>query len=58
MNWLIVRKDGTNMLPGASYYWFFTAVMALAACVYVAVAMLYQEGPTFRAMKPRLTNDP
>ncbi len=45
-NWLIVREDGTNMLPGASYYWFFTGVMVVAACAYVVVAMFYK-GQTY-----------
>lgn len=42
VNWLIVREDGTNMLPGATYYWFFTGIMALAAFAYVGAAMLYR----------------
>ena len=46
VNWLIVRPDGTNRLEGASYYWFFTAVMAAAALVYVVVAMTYR-GKTY-----------
>lgn len=41
INWAIQRDDGTSRLPGASYYWFFTAVMAIAACAYVVVAHLY-----------------
>ena len=41
VNLVIEREDGTSMLEGASYYWFFTGVMLFAACVYVVVAMRY-----------------
>jgi POT family proton-dependent oligopeptide transporter len=43
VNLVIQRSDGTTLLPGASYYWFFSAVMAVAACAFVAVAMRYRE---------------
>lgn len=46
VNSAIQLPDGTNRLPGASYYWFFTAVMAVAAVVYVVVAMCYR-GKTY-----------
>jgi proton-dependent oligopeptide transporter, POT family len=46
VNLLIERSDGTSRLPGASYYWFFTAVMAVASVGYVFVAMRYR-GRTF-----------
>lgn len=43
VNWAIKRDDGSVVLEGASYYWFFTGVMFLAACAFVAVAMRYRE---------------
>jgi POT family proton-dependent oligopeptide transporter len=46
VNWAIQKPDGTTRLPGASYYWFFTGFMVLAACAFVVVAMRYQ-GRTF-----------
>jgi len=33
---------GGEMLEGADYYWFFTAVMAVAAILFVFVAMVYR----------------
>lgn len=41
VNAVIVRDDGTSMLEGADYYWFFSVVMLAAACAYVVVAMRY-----------------
>lgn len=46
VNAVIVRDDGTNMLEGASYYWFFSIVMLVAACAYVVVALRYR-GQTY-----------
>ncbi|MFG0295886.1 MAG: POT family MFS transporter [Maioricimonas sp. JB045] len=42
VNWVIKNPDGSTKLPGASYYWFFTAVMAVAAIGFVFVAMRYR----------------
>ena len=39
VNWTIQRPDGTSRLPGANYYWFFAGMMAIAAVVYVIMAM-------------------
>jgi proton-dependent oligopeptide transporter, POT family len=46
VNAVIQNPDGTTKLPGASYYWFFTAVMAAAAVAYVFVASFYR-GETY-----------
>ncbi|MGC1273414.1 MAG: POT family MFS transporter, partial [Planctomycetaceae bacterium] len=46
VNAVIQNPDGTSKLPGATYFWFFTAVMALAAVVYVFVATRYR-GKTY-----------
>ena len=46
VNLFIERDDGTSMLAGARYYWFFTIVMLIAACAYVVVAMKYR-GETY-----------
>lgn len=46
VNAIIQNPDGTSKLPGASYYWFFTGMMAVAAVVFVAVAMRYR-GQTY-----------
>jgi len=42
VNAVIQNADGTSKLPGASYYWFFTAMMTVAAIMFVAVALKYR----------------
>lgn len=42
VNAVIENPDGTSKLPGADYYWFFTGMMAVAAVVFVFVAMFYR----------------
>jgi proton-dependent oligopeptide transporter, POT family len=42
VNAVILNADGTSKLPGASYYWFFTGLMAVAAVIFVAVALRYR----------------
>jgi len=42
VNAVIQNTDGTSKLPGASYYWFFTGLMAVAAVMFVAVALRYR----------------
>lgn len=42
VNKIIENSDGTSKLPGASYYWFFTALMVVAAVMFVAVALKYR----------------
>ena len=43
VNRFIQRDDGTLMLEGPSYYWFFTAVMAVTAAVFLPIALRYRE---------------
>ena len=45
VNALIRTSDGTSLLPGASYFWFFTGVMFLASLTYVVVARWYGQHP-------------
>ncbi|WP_203329001.1 POT family MFS transporter [Candidatus Laterigemmans baculatus] len=42
VNLFIQNADGTSKLPGASYYWFFTGLMAVAAVAFIGVAKLYR----------------
>ncbi|TWT90155.1 Dipeptide and tripeptide permease A [Pseudobythopirellula maris] len=42
VNIFIVREDGSVMLPGASYYWFFTVGMLITACAYVVWSQFYR----------------
>jgi POT family proton-dependent oligopeptide transporter len=42
VNKFIQNSDGTSKLPGASYYWFFTGLMAAAAFVFIFVALKYK----------------
>ena len=41
VNLFVNNPDGTSKLPGADYYWFFTALMLAATVVYLIVAKLY-----------------
>ncbi|QDV47138.1 Dipeptide and tripeptide permease A [Stieleria neptunia] len=42
VNAIISNADGTSKLPGASYYWFFTGLMLVAAVIFIAVAVTYR----------------
>jgi POT family proton-dependent oligopeptide transporter len=42
VNFIIHNPDGSSKLPGASYYWFFTALMATAAFLFIFVAQKYK----------------
>ena len=46
VNYLIQNDNGTNQLPGASYYWFFTIAMLVTACAYVIWSQCYR-GQTY-----------
>ncbi|TWT95200.1 Dipeptide and tripeptide permease A [Botrimarina colliarenosi] len=46
VNRFIVREDGTLMLEGASYYWFFVGSMLVVACGYLLWAPFYR-GQTY-----------
>lgn len=43
VNQIIQNADGTTWLPGASYYWFFTALQVIAAVLFIGVAMAFRE---------------
>lgn len=43
VNIFIQNPDGTSKLPGASYYLFFSGLMAITAVVFILVAWLYKE---------------
>ncbi len=42
VNKVIQNPDGSSKLPGASYYWFFTGLMAGAAVLFIVVALTYR----------------
>ncbi len=42
VNVFIKRDDGTSLLEGASYYWFFTAAMFVTACFFLIFVKLYK----------------
>jgi len=46
VNLVIERSDGTSRLPGASYYWFFTGCMFVAAVGFLYVVKTYK-GKTY-----------
>jgi POT family proton-dependent oligopeptide transporter len=41
VNTVIQNPDGSSKLPGASYYWFFTALMFVAATGFALVARTF-----------------
>ncbi len=43
VNGFIEKNDGTTILPGANYYWFFTVSMLITAGLFIFVAALYKE---------------
>jgi len=46
VNYFIQREDGSVILEGASYYWFFAGVMLAASLLFIWVAQCYQ-GKTY-----------
>ncbi|QDV54300.1 POT family MFS transporter [Rosistilla oblonga] len=42
VNAVISNDDGSSKLPGASYYWFFTGLMLVAAFLFIIVAYMYR----------------
>jgi len=46
VNGFIQNPDGTSKLPGADYYWFFTAAMLATACIFVVWSQFYK-GQTY-----------
>ena len=43
VNFFIQNEDKTSKLAGASYYWFFTALMLVTAVCFLVVAKFYRE---------------
>ena len=42
VNFVIQNDDGTNMLQGSAYYWFFAAIMLVVAVGFIFVEKYYQ----------------
>jgi POT family proton-dependent oligopeptide transporter len=42
VNKIIVNADGTLMLDGAEYFWFFTVLMFVTSLIFIFVARLYK----------------
>ena len=42
VNFVIQKGDGTTILEGAAYYWFFASIMFLVAVCFIFVAKCYQ----------------
>ncbi len=43
VNFLIQNPDGTVILTGPAYYWFFAGVMFVVACLFLFVVRVYRE---------------
>lgn len=43
VNLFIQKADGTSLLPGAQYYWFFTGLIGAASLGFVVLAMFHRE---------------
>jgi POT family proton-dependent oligopeptide transporter len=43
VNSFIVNPDGSLKLEGASYFWFFTGLMAITAVLFIFAAYFYKE---------------
>ncbi|MBN2376842.1 MAG: MFS transporter [Sedimentisphaerales bacterium] len=43
VNGFIEKTDGTTILPGANYYWFFTISMLVTASLFIFVTLFYKE---------------
>ena len=46
VNWFIANPDGSSKLSGPEYYWFFTGLMGVAACLFVIASQFYR-GQTY-----------
>ncbi len=51
VNFVIQNDDGTTILEGAAYYWFFAGIMFVAAVCFIFVAKFYQ-GKTYLQDEP------
>lgn len=52
VNQLIQNGDGTTWLPGAKYYWFFTALQFVAAILFVGIAATFREQTYIQESSP------
>jgi len=43
VNFLMINDDGTHKLTGATYFWFFTALMLVTAILFIFISRRYQE---------------
>ena len=43
VNRFIQNPDGSNKLEGASYYWFFAALMVVTAIIFIFISKSYKE---------------
>ncbi len=43
VNYFIQKPDGTVMLSGPQYYWFFAGIMFVVSCLFLVVVKMYQE---------------
>jgi POT family proton-dependent oligopeptide transporter len=43
VNFFIENPDGSSKLPGASYYWFFAALMLVTTLLFCVYAAFYRE---------------
>lgn len=43
VNFFILNEDGSSLLAGAEYYWFFTGIMLITAILFVFISRNYQE---------------
>ncbi|MCH7685467.1 MAG: hypothetical protein IH899_02090, partial [Planctomycetes bacterium] len=58
VNFFVQKPDGSSMLEGADYYWFFTAVMLGTALLFIGVAKMHR-GKTYiqEAEQPESKDD-
>lgn len=52
VNFFIENADGSSKLAGASYFWFFTALMLVTAILFLFVIRHYDEKTYFQDEKP------
>ena len=50
--------SGNSTLVGADYYWFFTALMAVASVVFIFVGLLYRQRDYMQAEAPAIPTPP
>ncbi|MBK8816792.1 MAG: POT family MFS transporter [Methylococcaceae bacterium] len=48
INFIIQNDDGTSNLDGASYFWFFTILMAMSTVVFIFVCSYFRKNKLFR----------